>query len=191
MTIYSSFSSSEQTNIQYGVLPPPGGGSSLWQYGIAVLPPKGRGPGDSFVPAYSANLKQVAALAGAGNIYERREDTPDQRLNHNTIIPGTTLGLYRVNGIGVATGPYKVGAAYATADKPDFLTQVFSGTTVLNQSYQFTFNMPLSISTYLPIILKEATGQSMITAPGGDDGASDSPFVSPVPTPTPAKKKVR
>lgn len=280
LTIYSSFSSSEQTNIQYGVLPPPGGGSSLWQYGIAVLPPKGRGPGDSFVPAYSANLKQVAALAGAGNIYERGENSIlGEAFNHSTIvsnprmvrqvlfylsglqadeqfwnvdpptepgflgsaisvfscspvrilvtdplgrqaglnmttgqvinqipgayvstagdepqqiiIPGTTLGLYRVNGIGVATGPYKVGAAYATADRPDFLTQVFSGTTVLNQSYQFTFNIPLSISTYLPIILKEATGQSMITAPGGDDGASDSPFVSPVPTPTPAKKKVR
>jgi hypothetical protein len=272
LTIYASFSGSEDTQTQYGVLPPPGGGSSQWEHGIAVLPPKSTGSGDSFVPAYSANLKQVAALASAGNIYERREDTPDQGFNHRTIvsnprmvrqilfyfsglqadeqfwnvqsppdpgffasiisvfscspvrilvtdplgrqagldlntgqvinqipgayvspagdepqlilIPGTTAGMYRVNGRGVGTGPYKVAAAYATDEKPDFLAQAFTGGAAQNQSYEFMFKMPLTIPIYLPLILKQASGQAMMTAPEINEGIFSSP-VSPVPTPTP------
>lgn len=79
--VVSSYSESFLPEAQYRVNTPPygQGAQKQWGYGRIVKKLKDsiNVPGDGFVPAYSANLKEVDALFNAVNVSARNEDDVD------------------------------------------------------------------------------------------------------------------
>lgn len=94
------------------------------------------------------------------------------------IVLPVLAGQYQVQGVGVDQGFYTIGALRSIEGANPIVLRLLSGTATINATYNFDFTAKPTL--YLPIILKNASGQATLSIPE----VIGQPFNSPLPTPT-------
>lgn len=100
------------------------------------------------------------------------------------IVLPVMAGQYQVQGVGVDQGFYTIGALRSIEDASPTVLRLLSGTATVSAAYNFDFTAKPTL--YLPMILKNASGQATLSVPE----IIGQPFSSPLPIPTPSSATI-